>query len=345
MCGHCFIVPRDVLERLSRNDSLSATVRKGMARTAKLDIELRRLRAQNHRLTRLGMRLAPVPAPAAAPPVPQVLVADCQHGTTLPGVPVPAPGKSSDATARTVFDETTALARFYAKAFGRNSIDGAGMTLASSIHYGVDYNNAFWNGVQMTYGDGDGRIFLDFSRGNDVIGHEITHGVTQHTIQLGYTNEAGGLNESLSDVFGSMFRQWQAGQDVTGADWLIGKDIMGPEATARGFTCLRDMADPAAGHCLAPQITHISQFKKGMDPHHSSGVPNLAFTTAAKALGGKSWERLGQVWYRAMTGYRPSPNMKMAAFAERTRKAGATLYPGDAAVAGALDQGWRKVGL
>lgn len=345
MCGHCFIVPKDVLERLSRNESLGEALRAAMRRTVKLDTEIRRLRVQNHRLTRLGLQLLPGPAPTVASTAPAVTVSDCRHGTTLPGVPVPTPSKSADGTARTVFGETTELARFYAQVFGRNSIDDAGMTLASSIHYGVEYNNAFWNGVQMTYGDGDGHIFLDFSKGNDVIGHEITHGVTQHTIQLGYSNEAGGLNESLSDVFGSMFRQWQAGQGVTQADWLIGKDIMGPDSLARGYSCLRDMADPAAAHCLAPQITHFSQYRKGMDPHHSSGVPNLAFTTAAKALGGKSWERLGQVWYRAMTGYRPAPNMKMAAFAGRTRTAAATLYPGDAAVAGAVDQGWRKVGL
>jgi hypothetical protein len=78
-----------------------------------------------------------------------------------------------------------------------------GMTLISSIHYGVSYNNAFWNGMQMTYGDGDGSIFVDFSRGNDVIGHELTHGVTQHSLQLNYSNEAGGLNESMSDCFGA----------------------------------------------------------------------------------------------------------------------------------------------
>jgi Zn-dependent metalloprotease len=86
------------------------------------------------------------------------------------------------------------------------------MTLISSVHYLTNFNNAFWNGSQMTYGDGDGQIFVDFTLGNDVIGHELTHGVTQHSLALSYKNEAGGLNESVSDVFGSMFRQWQAGQ-------------------------------------------------------------------------------------------------------------------------------------
>src|SRR5262249_54098362 len=154
-----------------------------------------------------------------------------------------------------------------------------GMAMISSVHYGRKYNNAFWNGSQMAYGDGDQSIFIDFSKGNDVIGHELTHGVTQHSLNLNYSNEAGGLNESLSDCFGSMFRQWRAQpqQDVNQADWLIGKDILGPAATARGYTCLRDMANPGAQHCLAPQPTHFSQYQSGMDPHESSGIPNLAF--------------------------------------------------------------------
>src|SRR5213075_3196825 len=171
--------------------------------------------------------------PAAAPPV--ILVDDCNHGNTLPGVPVPNPGSSPDATAKRAFVETKAVAKFYATVFGRNSVDNGGMKLLSSIHYSVNYNNAFWNGSQMTYGDGDGDIFVDFTKSNDVIGHELTHGVTQYTAQLAYSNQAGGLNESMSDVFGSLFRQWEASQNVTAADWLIGKNIMGPGAIARGF--------------------------------------------------------------------------------------------------------------
>ena len=197
----------------------------------------------------------------------------------------------------------------------------------------------------MTYGDGDGSIFVDFSKGNDVIGHELTHGVTQYSLQLNYTNEAGGLNESLSDCFGSMFRQWEANQNVKQADWLIGKDIMGPSALESGYTCLRDMADPDAKHCLAPQPTKYSQVKTGMDPHLSSGPPNLSFYTIAKAVGGNSWDEVGQIWYRSMTGFGPAPNLKMSAFADRTRAVAAELYPNKNALARAVDAGWKKVGL
>jgi Zn-dependent metalloprotease len=209
-------------------------------------------------------------AAAAAPPV--VLVFDCGHGTSLPGIPVANPGKSTDPSAKQAFAETTEVVNFYRSVFLRNSLDDAGMTLISSIHFSVNYNNAGWTGSQMRYGDGDGNIFIDFTRANDVIGHELTHGVTQFTSGFAYSNQAGGLNESMSDVFGSMFRQWRAQQTVQTADWLIGKEILGPGAIARGFTCLRDMAKPDASHCLAPQPTTFSQYHDGMDPHESSGI-------------------------------------------------------------------------
>jgi len=345
MCFACQIVPQDVLRRFSKDRSLDEEQRKHFTDTLKIDTELRKLRDQAAKLTRIASAIAPTTALAAVAPAPAVTVFDCNHNQTLPGAQVPNPGTSSDVVAKRVFTETTSVAAFYSQVFGRNSIDGAGMTMISSIHYGINYNNAFWNGTQMTYGDGDGSIFVDFSRGNDVIGHELTHGVTQHSLQLNYANEAGGLNESMSDCFGSMFRQWEARQTVSQADWLIGKDIMGPAAISRGFSCLRDMANPAAKHCLAPQPTKFKQYKAGMDPHLSSGIPNLAFYSVAKAVGGNSWDKAGQIWYRAMTGFGPSPNMKMKAFANRTRAVAAQLYPGNTAVAGAVDTGWKKVGL
>src|SRR5882724_5620054 len=291
MCCFCQIVPAKVLKRLSADRTLSDEQRSGFADTMKIDAELRKLRTQAAKLTRVTSAIAGPAALAAAAvaPAPAITVFDCNHGQTLPGGQVSNPATSTDATAKAAFVETTAVAAFYSQVFGRNSIDGAGMTMISSIHYGTNYNNAFWNGSQMTYGDGDGSIFVDFTKGNDVIGHELTHGVTQYSLQLNYANEAGGLNESLSDCFGSMFRQWEANQDVNQADWLIGHDIMGPAATAKGFNCLRDMANPAAAHCLAAQPTKYSQITPGMDPHYSSGPPNLAFCLACKKVGGHSW--------------------------------------------------------
>ena len=343
MVCHCFIIPTDVLERFSKDKNLSTAERKNFADMAKFESHWRKVRSLQTPASALALLSLSGNTPVATQPA--ITVYNCANGTSLPGTPIANPGSAADKTAKRAFVQTTAVADFYQKIFGRNSVDNLAMTLQSSIHYGVKYNNAFWNGSQMTYGDGDNNIFVDFTRGNDVIGHELTHGVTQFSAQLAYANEAGGLNESISDVFGSMFRQWSAKQDVTKADWLIGSDIMGPGAIARGYTCLRDMAKPGAAHCLAPQPAHYSKYKPGMDPHYSSGIPNFAFYKAALAIGGKSWEKTGQIWYQALTAFKPSPNMKMKTFARRTRSLAKKLYPAEVAVFNAVNQAWLDVGL
>jgi Zn-dependent metalloprotease len=344
----CHIVPASVLERLSRDEGLEPEYRRHLAVSAVLISNGFDLRAHQVERTRLLTSLLGPTVPTLAGPglaMASITVSDCGNGTTLPSTPVADPVNAADATARNAAVEAQAVYDFYNTAFARNSIDNAGMTIASSVHYSTGYNNALWNGTQMVYGDGDGRLFIDFTKGNDVIGHELTHGVTQHSLQLSYVNEAGGLNESLSDAFGSMFRQYQAGQDVTAADWLIGKDILGPAALARGFTCLRDMSDPAGVHCLAPQSAQYSQYHDGMDPHESSGIPNLAFYKAAMAIGGKSWEKTGKIWYAAQTQSGSQPSMTMGQFANATRNLAATLFPADASVARAVDTAWGAVGL
>lgn len=339
----CHIVPKDVLERLAGDKKLSAELRRGAADSARVTDGMRTLRTQNGELTRLAQASGAHLVELAA--APKVTVYDCKHSQTLPGMPVPGAKTSTDATAKRCFAETTGVAKFYQAVFGRNSIDNAGMTMMSSIHFGKGYNNAMWNGTQMVYGDGDGKLFVDFTKGDDVIGHELTHGVTQHSLQLAYSGDAGGLNESMSDCFGSMFRQWSAKQDAKAADWLIGADIMGPTAKAKGFKALRNMAKPDDKAALAPQPTKYSQVTPGMDPHYSSGPPNLAFCTACLTLGGKSWERIGQVWYAALTTSGAQPHMTMPQFAARTRQLATQKYPAQAAVAAAVDAGWKKVGL
>ena len=341
MC-HCTIIPKDVLDKLSKDTSLSQASRQNFKSTIKIDGAFRTMRAQA--LTLSGARTGTMAALPMTATAPSILVYDCKHSQNLPGAPVPGAATSADPSVHNAQGMAQKVAEFYKAAFGRNSVDNGGMTILSSVHFGHLYNNAFWNGGQMVYGDGDGDIFVDFTKGNDVICHELTHGVTQHTLRLNYTNQAGGLNEGLSDIFGSMFRQWLAGQDYAAADWLIGHDIMGPGAVAKGYSCLRDMADPAAKHCLAPQPTNMSQYHSGMDPHYSSGIPNLAFHEAAKRVGGKSWETVGKVWYGAMMAG-ASPNMKMASFAKRTRKVAKASYGLGSTVAAAVDAAWHLVGV
>jgi Zn-dependent metalloprotease len=336
----CFIIPSKVLNRFARDKTLTASERKSFADAALFENQWRTGRTAHGKVAVAALAILARGALQVGPPA--ITAYDCQHGTTLPGKPLPA--NTTDSTARRALTETRAVADFFQTVFGRNSVDNAGKTLMSSIHFSVDYNNAFWNGTQMTYGDGDGNIFVDFTKSNDVIAHELTHGVTEFSAQLAYTNEAGGLNESMSDVFASMFRQWRGKQNVHQADWLIGKDIMGPGARSRGYTCLRDMVNPAGKHCLSRQPTHYSQYRSGMDPHESSGIANLAFSKAAKALGGQSWEKAGKIWYAALTESPVQPNIKMRTFANRTRRLAATMFPGDRSLFSVIDNAWLEVG-
>jgi Zn-dependent metalloprotease len=349
MCAHhdccCFIVPSNVLKKFSRDKKLSAKSRKAFADAAKFESQWREARQKRTEVTLAAQQVLPSGLKAADVTPPPITVFDCQNHTTLPGVAIANPDAGSDQTGKRAYIETSAVVEFYHSIFGRMSFDNAGSALISSIHYSVNYNNAFWNGSQMTYGDGDGNIFIDFTKGNDVICHELTHGVTQYTLGLNYENQAGGLNESISDVFGSMFRQWRNNQDVTQADWLIGADILGPGATSRGFTCLRDLAKPNDKHCLAKQPTHFKEYEDGMDPHESSGIPNLAFYKAAMALGGNSWTIAGRIWYQAMAAFGPSPNMTMKQFAKRTRTLATSMFKSKPAVFTAIDKAWKAVGL
>lgn len=339
LCG-CFIVPDRVIKRYCTDKTLPKKVREAFVETRRLEPIWRKLREAHAEATMARLELMALTPLAAAP---TVTVNDCKGTTSLPGTPIAKPGTSKDGTTRRAFDETTSVAKFYKECFGRNSIDNAGMTMASSVHYGQNYNNAFWNGSRMSYGDGDGQIFIDFTLSNDVIAHELTHGVTQYTAGLVYADEPGALNESMSDVFGSMYRQWQAKQAVTAADWLIGSAIMGAAAKQKGYTCLRDLAHPGGKHCMAQQPSHYSKYVPGGDVHTNSGIPNHAFYQAAMALGGKSWERLGKVWYAALTDPKATKDTDIKGFARLTRAAAKKLFGKE--VVAAVDGGWTKVGV
>src|SRR5262249_32645562 len=134
--------------------------------------------------------------------------------------------------------------------FGRNSLDDNGLPLIATVHYGQQYDNAEWNGQQMLFGDGDGTFFNRFTLAIDVIGHELTHGVTQYTSNLEYKDQPGALHPSFSDVCGSLVKQSSLGQKADEADWLIGAGLLTDQVqsgdTSHG-PALRSMLKPGTG--------------------------------------------------------------------------------------------------
>lgn len=274
-------------------------------------------------------------------------VYDARHGTRLPGKLVrDENGAPADDTAvNQAFDSAGTTYDFYMQVLKRNSIDGKGLRIDSSVHYSQNFNNAFWNGSQMVYGDGDGKLFTGFTGALDVIAHELTHGVTQYTVPGGglvYDGQSGALNESVSDVFGSVVKQWHLKQTPQTADWLIGAGIMTPAVGK----ALRSMAEPgntALTWSGDDQPANMSGYVQDGDVHTNSGIPNHAFYLAAMKLGANSWEKAGPIWYQALPLLTPDASFLDAANA--TVKAAEMLYGAGSGEAGAVRAAWREVGV
>jgi Zn-dependent metalloprotease len=274
-------------------------------------------------------------------------VYDARHGTRLPGKLVrdengaPVADKAVDQA----FDSAGTTYDFYQQVLHRNSIDGNGMRIDSSVHYSKKFNNAFWNGSQMVYGDGDGKLFTGFTGAIDVIAHELTHGVTQYTVPGGglvYDGQSGALNESMSDVFGSIVKQWSLKQTPQTADWLIGAGIMTPAVGK----ALRSMAEPgntALTWSGDDQPADMGGYVKDGDVHTNSGIPNHAFYLAAMKLGVNTWEKAAPIWYQALPLLKPDAAFLDAAKA--TVKAAEMLYGVGSSEAMAVQAAWREVGV
>ena len=200
-----------------------------MAQAIERDAE--RFREARCELSPPGAGLRAEAAVADARSKPERKVYDAQQRRRLPGTLARAEGeaKSSDADVNRAYDGSGATFKLYLNVYKRNSLDGQGMPLISSVHYGSRYNNAFWDGEQMAYGDGDGTLFRSFTRSPTVIGHELSHGVVQFSGGLVYRDQSGALNESFCDVFGALTLQYKKKQRADEADWLIGERLFGPD--------------------------------------------------------------------------------------------------------------------
>ncbi|MGV8909367.1 MAG: protealysin inhibitor emfourin [Propionicimonas sp.] len=290
------------------------------------------------------------PATSAGP---SRLISDSRNLERLPGRSARAEGAAAtgDPAVDEAYDGFGATWKLYSEVYGRNSIDNAGLRLLGTVHYGQGYQNAFWNGTRMVFGDGDGEIFGRFTASVDVIGHELTHGVVEHTAALEYSGQSGALNESLADVFGVLVAQYAVGQDAGSADWLIGGDLLLPGVKG---TALRSMLHPGTAYDdprlgKDPQPDSMSGYVVTTDDnggvHYNSGIPNRAFALAATTIGGPAWEKAGRVWYDVLTGGGLAADADFAAFAELTIAAAATRFGADSAEAAAVRDGWATVGV
>jgi Zn-dependent metalloprotease len=338
-CPHFCIMPPHILRHLAASDNEKLR-----------SIGLRHLElAANLTMRRAAVGLV---AATAAAGTKNRNIFDAQH---TPYFSVSGPlvfkegddeGSITDQDVKRAYDGLGWTYDLYSDEFNRNSIDGNGMTLNAFVHVDNKWDNAQWDGQKMLFGDGDGVVFKSFTVSIDIIGHELTHGVTQHSANLAYHDQPGALNESFSDVFGSLVKQYSLKQDVNDADWLIGAGIFKPGINGKA---LRSMADPGSAYNdpkigKDPQPKDMADYVQTSDDfggvHINSGIPNHAFYLLAMALGGNSWGDAGHIWYDTLRGL--SPHSQFQDCADISYKMAA---PYGSAAQKAVVEAWYGVGI
>lgn len=285
-------------------------------------------------------------------------VYDAAQGSQLPGTKVRGEGDpaSTDPAVNEAYDGCGITYDLFLNIFGRNSIDNNGLKLDSTVHYQKGYDNAFWDGEQMVYGDGDEdlppdqRLFNRFTAALDVIGHELTHGVTQHEANLNYFGQPGALNESMSDVFGSLVKQYLRGQTAEQADWIIGEGLFTSNVNGVGIRSMKAPGtaydDPVLGK--DPQPAHMSKYVNTIEDnggvHINSGIPNYAFYVVSRELGGYAWEKAGAIWYKTLT-EKLQANSNFTDAANLTFQAATELFGSGSIEEQAVRTGWAEVGI
>jgi len=343
---HCITPPHMLREIAARG---SPAQREWALRTLVVSEQLR------------GQRLASFGVAALAAPVAagkERVVYDAQNGSTLPGRKARGEGDppTGDKAVDEAYDGAGATYDLYQQAYARNSIDGNGLRMDSTVHYQKGYDNAFWNGQQMVYGDGDEdlpeaeRLFNRFTIAVDIIGHELTHGVTQYEAKLMYFDQPGALNESMSDVFGALVKQRLLGQTADQADWIIGQGLFTARVQGQGIRSMKAPGtaydDPVLGK--DPQPAHMRDYKNvpydNGGVHINSGIPNHGFYVTAREIGGLAWEKAGRIWYVALRD-KLQVRSDFQAAASLTYQTAGELFGAGSREQQAVRTGWAAVGL
>jgi Zn-dependent metalloprotease len=308
------IIPPHILDSIAKNGTKQQ--REDALQTKSLDATFRQLRAARNKAIKV------VPNAFQC----QRTIRTGRNIQSLEGPIVRAEGgkPTGDPATDEAYDGLGATFKFFKEVFGRNSIDDEGLPLHAVVKFGRSYSNAFWDGAQMVFGDGDGVIFNRFTASLDVIGHELAHGVTEDESGLFYFYQSGALNESMSDVFGSMVKQHSRKDLAIRANWVIGEGLFTPRVKGVGLRSMKAPGtaydDPLLGK--DPQPAHmrdyINTFEDNGGVHLNSSIPNHAFYQAAVRFRGHSWEKAGKIWYETLRDPRLRPNSGFQRFAQIT---------------------------
>jgi len=305
----CFIIPKYVKEALVKQGLMNKVV---VDKALKMDASIRRERKKNI-ASLMSSNLTG--AAKKTKKIANRTVYNCQNTESLAknhelrGEKDKKDVKDSDANLSFLY--AGVIRDYYAKNLNRNSLDDKGLDLDLFIHYSKGYNNAFWDGKEMVFGDGDGHIFKHLTSGIDVIGHELTHGVVQYTAALTNSEFPGTINEHIADVFGTVIKQDYKKQNAKNADWLIGDDVILPSFPG---VALRSMKAPGTAFKGDPQPANMKNYKPwNNDPHLNNGIPNRAFYLVAAGVNkikGLDTRLAGLLWYTALLNLKSTANFK-----------------------------------
>jgi Zn-dependent metalloprotease len=278
---------------------------------------------------------------------------DCGTKGKLPGALVQREGggKSDDQAINDAYDHLGITYDFYWQVFRRNSLDDRGLPLTAAVHFGHDYDDAFWDGEEMIFGDGDNRLFRSFALPLDVTAHELTHGVTQYEANLIYWQQSGALNESISDVFAILTKQKSLNQRAEDSNWLIGEGLFTPRVVGAAVRSMKAPGtaynDPILGRDPQPPDMdgYVDTTKDNGGVHINSGIANRAFYLAATKIGGYAWTRAGLIWYRTLTSYRLARNAQFVDFARLTVQIAGSIFGANSLERHAVRDAWTEVGV
>ncbi|TQN66865.1 Protease PrtS [Colletotrichum shisoi] len=354
--SHPSIIPDMLLRHIAESPDVNDNTRSN----ARRDLQhLQALHQKIHRSQQAPLAAAKDPKDPEDPEDPEATtyraIYDAKNSSNeddLPGDVVRVEGQKAidDKAVNDAFDNVGEVLKMYKDKFDWVSIDNKNMNVVSSVHFGEQYENAFWDPerMQMVFGDG-GEFLNNFTGTIDVIGHELAHAVTEHTSPLDYQGMSGALNEHISDVFGIIVKQIAENEKADEADWLIGEGCIMPGVKG---VALRSMKSPGTAYNdprfgKDPQPAHFKDYSPTFEDnggvHIYSGIPNRAFYLVARAFGGFSYEKAGPIWWKAITSGQIPPRCSFLQFADLTTEMAEEAYGEEAGKI--VREAWDEVGV
>jgi hypothetical protein len=288
----------------------------------------------------------------------QRMIYDAETGSILPGKLVRKEGDppTGDVVVDNLYDSLGIIYEFFWINYERDSIDDKGIEISATVHYKKSFDNSYWDGEHLVFGDGDDdlpveeRLFNNFTGSISVLTHEYVKGIIQYEAGLQFFSQPGALVTSYGDIFGVLVEQYQLNQTAEEADWIIGKGLFTSNVNGVGLRSLEAPGtaydDPVLGKDLQPahMDDYVNTVSDNGGVHINGGIPNHAFYLTALEMGGYAWEKAGRIWYITLRD-KLQPDSDFQDAANQTFVVAGELYGQESPEQEAVRKGWAEVGI